>query len=83
MTDGGIRYGTLADMYERQEALRAAAQGGVTTQAWNCNWSYRYAFYSQANSKFVSAEFGYGGSLYGMLRARPTNVGPWELFYLQ
>jgi hypothetical protein len=33
-----------------------------------------------ANNKYVSAELGYGGSLYGMLRARASSPGPWETF---
>ncbi len=35
---------------------------------------------SRANGRLVSAELGYGGDTYGMLRARATAVGPWELF---
>ncbi|WP_433368960.1 fascin domain-containing protein [Streptosporangium sp. CA-115845] len=35
---------------------------------------------SLANDKYVSAEFGWSGDNYGMLRARGTKVGPWEKF---
>ncbi|MFF5113131.1 hypothetical protein [Streptosporangium sp. NPDC000509] len=35
---------------------------------------------SLANSRYVSAEFGWSGDKYGMLRARATKVGPWERF---
>ncbi|MFE3181890.1 hypothetical protein ACFXKR_13630 [Streptomyces violascens] len=35
---------------------------------------------SRANGRLVSAELGYGGDSYAMLRARATAVGPWELF---
>lgn len=37
---------------------------------------------SMANSNYVSAEFGFGGNDYGMLRARATAVGAWEQYYL-
>jgi hypothetical protein len=37
---------------------------------------------STSNGRYVSAELGYGGSSYAMLRARATAVGPWEKFYL-
>jgi hypothetical protein len=33
-----------------------------------------------ANGLYVSAEIGYTGSYYGMLRARATSIGPWEIF---
>src|SRR4051794_36847824 len=35
---------------------------------------------SRANARYVSAELGYAGSSYGLLRARATKVGPWEKF---
>lgn len=35
---------------------------------------------SNANEDYVSAELGYTGASYGMLRARATTVGPWEKF---
>lgn len=35
---------------------------------------------SLANNDFVSAELGYAGSEYAMLRARATVVGPWEKY---
>lgn len=35
---------------------------------------------SLGNGKLVSAELGYGGASNGMLRARATVVGPWELY---
>jgi hypothetical protein len=37
---------------------------------------------SRANGRFVSAELGYSGINYAMLRARATVVGPWERFRL-
>jgi hypothetical protein len=38
------------------------------------------ALYSEANHRYVSAELGYSGSDYAMLRARATSIGPWERF---
>jgi hypothetical protein len=35
---------------------------------------------ANANADYVSAELGYTGADYGMLRARATTVGPWEKF---
>ena len=35
---------------------------------------------ANANSDYVSAELGYTGASYGMLRARATTIGPWEKF---
>ena len=36
---------------------------------------------SASNRMFVSAEVGYAGNDYGVLRARDTEGGPWEWFY--
>lgn len=36
--------------------------------------------FSVANSRYTSAELGYTGSYYGMLRARSTSAGTWEKF---
>jgi hypothetical protein len=38
------------------------------------------AIRSLANGRWVSAELGYGGAKYAMLRARATSIGPWETF---
>lgn len=38
------------------------------------------AIRSIRNGKWVSAELGYGGGRYGMLRARADSIGPWESF---
>jgi hypothetical protein len=35
---------------------------------------------SKWNGLYVSTELGYSGNQYGMLRARATSVGPWELY---
>jgi hypothetical protein len=37
---------------------------------------------SVADGQYVSAELGYGGDSYGMLRARAGGVGPWEQYNL-
>ncbi|TDC81665.1 hypothetical protein E1193_14220 [Micromonospora sp. KC606] len=45
-------------------------------------WSGPMTLYSQANGQFVAAELNYGGPSYAMLRARASQVGPWERFIL-
>jgi hypothetical protein len=35
-----------------------------------------------SNGRWVSVELGYSGPTYGMLRARATEIGPWERFYV-
>jgi len=35
---------------------------------------------SMSNGRFISVELGYPGANYGMLRARATKVGSWEMF---
>ena len=43
--------------------------------------SYSHHFlYSVAAGRSVSAELGYGGNQYGMLRARASSIGSWECF---
>ena len=37
-----------------------------------------FVFRSNANSDYISAELGYTGASYGMLRARSAGKGPWE-----
>jgi len=37
---------------------------------------------SNANGRWVSAELGYSGGSYAMLRARATAIGPWEKYDL-
>ena len=38
------------------------------------------AIRSKRNGKWVSAELGYSGGRYAMLRARADSIGPWETF---
>jgi hypothetical protein len=40
-------------------------------------------FRSRANGRYVSAELGYGGGNYAMLRARARAIGPWERYDLR
>ncbi len=42
-----------------------------------------YSFMSEANQKLVSAELNWDGGDYGALRARATDLGPWEGFSLE
>ncbi len=60
-----------------EAVTRAGARGEIGTQA--CSTVY---ITSNANGGIVSAELGYGGNDYGMLRARATAIGPWEQFEL-
>jgi len=39
-----------------------------------------YAIQSFSNGNYVSAEIGWTGNSYGLLRARAATVGPWEKF---
>jgi hypothetical protein len=55
----------------------AVILGATPAQAASC---YDGAIYSEANHRYVSAELGYTGADYGMLRARASSVGPWERF---
>jgi hypothetical protein len=41
---------------------------------------YAVTITSRANGRLVSAELGWGGNSYGLLRARATAVGAWERF---
>jgi len=41
-----------------------------------------YAIKSLANNKYVSAELGWKGNSYGLLRARATSIGAWEQFHI-
>jgi hypothetical protein len=42
--------------------------------------SYNDSILSTENLDYVSAELGYTGANYAMLRARATTIGPWEKF---
>ncbi len=41
-----------------------------------------YAIKSLANNLYVSAELGWTGNSYGLLRARAASIGPWEQFHI-
>jgi DNA-binding Lrp family transcriptional regulator len=61
-------------------ALAAGALVVVASPASAVSCNPNLAFFNNANKKWVSAELGYTGDYYGMLRARATSVGPWETF---
>jgi hypothetical protein len=50
--------------------------------AWACTSgdSAKFAIRSESDRRYVSAELGKSGNVYGVLRARATTVGPWERF---
>jgi len=58
-----------------QSVTSEAAERG--TSAVSCK---NRTIQSLANGKYVSAELGWSGDNYGMLRARSSKVGPWEKF---
>lgn len=64
---------------ELRQLLGQEESSKVSKQATTC---LHVAFRSKANNRYVSAEFGWGGDDFGMLRARATSVGPWERFWL-
>lgn len=64
---------SLAQAIKAQEISRT----GHAVAATDCSL---IAFQSTANSRYVSAELGYTGGNYAMLRARATSIGPWEKF---
>jgi len=67
----------IADVKRRVAAIRATALGPddavCITNA---------TIFSLANNLYVSAELGYSGGNYAMLRARASVVGPWERYNL-
>lgn len=62
--------------------LRTSVQttGPTTNAVIPCRGPYR--FHAKGTDRFVSAELGYSGGDNAMLRARATEIGPWELFDL-
>jgi hypothetical protein len=67
--------------------VSSPAAGGQTsgvkpysTVGWEC--SAQGWIQSAYNGLYVSTELGYSGAEKGMLRARSTSVGPWELYQL-
>ena len=61
-------------------AILAVANPGVAHADTNPQTCSQVVIRSSANNDLVSAELGYTGSGYEMLRARSTQVGPWEQF---
>jgi len=69
-TPGYPSYITIANLFQTEKSPNSS--GTVSSSG----------IYARGNSKWISAEFGYTGSRYAMLRARNTFVGPWERFTL-
>lgn len=61
------------------EQLLGYDESGLASKA-TVTCGPQIALRSKANGRFVSAEFGWGGDDWGMLRARATQIGPWEVF---
>jgi hypothetical protein len=62
------------------ECLNCCYAGGSPSKCTPQPPPVKSNLYALANALNVSAEIGYTGSLYGMLRARASSVGPWEKF---
>ena len=74
---GGNDYGMLrarATSIGPWERFRVRSTGGGSSITWTIQ--------SMANSRYVSAEVGWTGDRYGLLRARATAIGPWEQFVI-
>jgi hypothetical protein len=74
---GGNDYGMLrarATSIGPWERFRVRSTGGGSSITWTIQ--------SMANSRYVSAEVGWTGDRYGLLRARATAIGPWERFVI-
>ena len=72
----GSNYGMLRARSSRVETWERF----TACQVWIGKY-YGTAFKSEANGKWVTAELGYRGSNYGMLRARSSTVIMSELFF--
>jgi hypothetical protein len=68
--------GTSAFSHHAREFL--AGQRRLATAGISC-WR-DVTIYANANRRYVSAEMGYSGDFYRMLRARATAVGSWEKY---
>jgi hypothetical protein len=62
-------------------SVMAAATAMVSTPP-PCAFGQSIAIRSTQHNQYVSAELGYTGGDYGMLRARSSSIGPWESFTL-
>jgi hypothetical protein len=76
---GGSDYGIL-----RARATQVGPWEWFTLCWWSSSDPTKtiYAIQSDANGKFVSNELGWSGNRYGILRARATDIGPWEHFHI-
>jgi hypothetical protein len=63
-------------LVQQRELL--AKKAGATTQSVTC-WLNVWIL-ANGNARYVSAEMGYPGGDYAMLRARSSSIGPWERF---
>jgi len=61
-------------------SVTAAATAMVSTTPAQASTTCSTVSLKAANGLYVSAELGYTGDDYGMLRARAASVGPWEQF---
>ena len=83
-----IREGYDFECYQREHIVRRgigiAELGPVTEGDWmppkGCDGLRIYGIWSRQAGRYVSAELGYGGADYGMLRARSGGIGEWEMF---
>jgi hypothetical protein len=75
-------YYNYRQMMAEKQATHSAAtvKNGVTTAgpSWSCGAQGWFA--SRYTGLYVSDELGYAGGEKGMLRARSSSVGPWELY---
>jgi hypothetical protein len=77
-----VSLGQAVAEVKRREAKSASASavGSSSAQAAACIQNGE--IFSLANGLFTSAELGYGGGAYAMLRARAPVANAWELFEL-
>src|SRR5579859_2547054 len=76
--EDGTRQGRtdeISTFNDRHHDRRSAGRDSSRSSA-----RFRWWPAANANSDYVSAELGYTGASYGMLRARATTIGPWEKF---
>jgi hypothetical protein len=75
----------VIDVKRREAAIRASDRGAAiratdVASSSNAVCIANATIFSLANNLYVSAELGYGGGDYAMLRARASAIGPWERF---
>jgi hypothetical protein len=75
---GGVSSAANAAAETPASLAHAATQGAQSPASTDCQ--HNIAITSLANGKFVSAELGYTGGNYAMLRARAATPESWETF---